>query len=222
MSTAAHSVCKTCLVPLDYSGRGRRPIYCKDHASAAKSKATVLARQRKRAHANGEAVSKWGDLWLIDGKPVKRKVSQSVYVQPADDGLRYTMILLDDPRENTVIVTASDASCLSRIKENGLPVGTSTTIKDLSAQLYASSQEADNHPWHKGEGKDWWQIEEWAHTPISFDVRDMVQMHGEQSDVTYSQYELDMYADKIDAMSEAEYESLVFSIRARRQKVNGL
>lgn len=215
--------CKTCGEEVTYGGRGRRPVYCKPHAKAANVARTRAGQKRKAAHARGETLGKWGDLWLVDGKPVKRRVSDQS--RDRKDSFKYSMY--DDPRRDSgegaeILVVSNETGVFAPLHTQGAEVGTSTTNKELSATTSQRERDAAQDPWQK-ENRLWWKFEEFANTAISIDVRDAIGVHGSGAEVKpHTQEELDDWADWIDGLEVSEYTRLQHEMANRKRVQNGL
>lgn len=153
--------CEDCNAPLYWSGRGRRPKRCKECAKAANRAKTRQRMARDRAHRKGQAASRWGDLWLVDGKAIRREAR---YVWGATG-----------ERDEYVI---SGGGVFRPAGRDGLPdMGVSTSHADLQSRLDRTADRARRDRWIK-DNPDWWRIEKYAHQYFGKDVTDSVVVHG--------------------------------------------
>lgn len=158
--------CEDCKAPLEWTGRGRKPKRCKPCGAEANRKKATVTKIRDRKHREGRAASKWGDLWLVDGKPVRRDRRQ-VWGGSAD-------------QSGTLMVKGG---IFLQIGAIGLPnEGISPNDPGLQGEILSRVAEIKNDPDAKAwleANPDWWRIEEWAHGTLSHFVTDSVVVHGE-------------------------------------------
>lgn len=219
------SNCKTCGEDLEYSGRGRRPIYCKPHAKTANVAKTIANRKRKLAHGRGETLGKWGSQWLVDGKPIRRIVSDAA----SDRRDRYDYSAYDDPRRGLgaeEVVVKIAVGVFAPLRGRGAEVGTSTNYKDLQAELDQKVRVAQDagKAWvfETGTSK-WWEFEEWAHSETTLDVRDTVSVHGSGAAAKpFTREELDDWADYFDDLNTEQYHEMTDKIVSIKRAQNGL
>jgi hypothetical protein len=148
-----------------WSGRGRKPLRCTIHSDQAKKAARYASNHRRRTHGKGKAVSRWGDLWLVDGKPVRRVKAQVWGLTGSDES----------------VVTTTGV--FHPIGHGGLPgEGLSTGYKDIRARAIEMSKSATSGPeateW-LADHPDWWRIEEHAHSKFLRLVTDSVVVHAD-------------------------------------------
>lgn len=153
--------CADCEKELRWTGRGRKPRRCKPCARQANRNGASKTKIRERKHEQGVSASRWGDLWLVDGKPVRRDKNQ---VWGSMDGSDETV--------------ESMSGVFHKAGADGLPgQGFSTNYEDLRAVLIARTNKARKEPWLK-DHPDWWRFEEWAHGALSRDITDSVIVHA--------------------------------------------
>lgn len=221
------STCKTCGEPLEYSGRGRRPVYCKNDAKRANIARTIANRKRRDAHNRGETLSKWGSAWLVDGKPVKRMVTDS-YVYSASKGNRSRRDdpLLDDPRRAEDLIVSPTSNVFEPFRAEGAEVGTSTNYKDLRAELeqkVRDAREAGKAWVFETTAGKWWEFEEWANSATTIDVRDTISVHGSGAEAKpFTREELDDWADYFDDLNTEQYHEMTDKIISIKRAQNGL
>lgn len=145
--------CRACSVELPYSGRGRRPQYCKPHGAVV-ARAQVAARQRRRKALQGHMVaSKWGAYAVPGERPVKRDPRQVWGRDLYGDGT----------------VTYS-AGAFAPIGERGIQ-GDTFEIVTSEAVKAALRNFREMFP-------DWWRIETWAHESLSASVVDEIRVNA--------------------------------------------
>jgi hypothetical protein len=155
--------CQDCGIKVPWSGTGRKPKRCKSCGRKAKTAATVKTNRRTTLHMKGKAASRFGELWLVDGKPIRRE-ARYVWGSTGDN---------DDTVTNR-------SGVFHAVGKDGLPgEGFTTSHKDLQGRLiYLHKQSrAEAKEWLLRH-EDWWRIESFAHDVLSRDVTESVVMHG--------------------------------------------
>ena len=153
--------CTDCDSPLSWSGRGRKPRRCKECARKANSRQTAQRVVRDRAHRRGQSASRWGELWLVNGRPIRR---ESRYVWGATG-----------ERDESV---TSAGGVFHPAGKDGLPdTGFTTSDKSLQTYLIAMDKEARRSKWLK-DHPDWWRFEPFAHEAFTRDVTDSAVVHA--------------------------------------------
>lgn len=123
-------------------------------------------------HAKGESDSRWGDLWLVDGRPIRR---ESRYVWGATGD-----------RDATVVTMSG---VFHKIGKEGLPeAGFSTSLAELQAQLahrteLARGADKAAKEWLQ-DNVGWWRFEEWAHEALYMDITESVVVMAQTWDDT--------------------------------------
>jgi hypothetical protein len=156
--------CQDCKTALSWKGRGRKPKRCAPCGKKANRAKVSHAYQRDSLHKQGKSVSRWGSLWLVNGKAVRREA-------------RYVWRTSHD--EDTV---TSTSGVFHAIGKDGLPdEGFTTSNKDIQARLAgrwsAPKVDAEAANW-LATHPDWWRIEPWAHGTLSHSVTDSIVIHA--------------------------------------------
>ncbi|MFC9974280.1 hypothetical protein ACFVH6_25590 [Spirillospora sp. NPDC127200] len=160
MTITAHK-CKDCTRKVKWSGRGRKPLRCTIHANQARKAARQASNHRRRTHAKGQAVSRWGDLWLVNGKPIRRVKNQVWEMTGSQESV------------------TSMSGIFHPIGKDGLPgEGFSTSHTDLQGVLKQQWERGQADEWLRTH-PDWWCIEEHAHHKFTRLVTDSVVVHAD-------------------------------------------
>ncbi|TDB90895.1 hypothetical protein E1264_03450 [Actinomadura sp. KC216] len=186
-----------CRTELPWSGKGRKPKYCQVHKATNARKKNTQRKRRVDRHKKGRAASRFGELWLTDGKPIRREASQvwgatgesdddvfnrsGVFHKTGPDGLPglgHSIPTTDEYGD--VRWALSELQRLSEghveMDESGLiPEGTDPRLLEAREWLKANPGwwkfESDDEGRPKGSPAD-------EHTHFSKDIRETAMVHG--------------------------------------------
>lgn len=160
--------CRECGTGLEWKGKGRKPKYCPPCKKKADRAKRAKRAYRDFQHSRGKSGCRWGELWLIDGKAIRRDA-------------RYVWGATGDTDDTTFNRSGVFHYIGAYGLPNGMSVPTTNDYADLRQQikenhrLATKSEEAkawlDAHP-------DWWRFETFAHQTFAKDVSESVAVHG--------------------------------------------
>ena len=157
--------CQDCKKVLEWKGKGRKPKRCKPCSTAAKRKSNEKTIRRSRLHEKGQSASRWGELWLTDGKAIRREA-------------RYVWGATGDHDD----VVSNRGGVFRFCGRDGLPdQGMSTRDKSLQGLLrtmeWELKESKEAKAWLKA-NPTWWRFETFAHESLSRDVTESVTLHA--------------------------------------------
>ncbi|WP_433332485.1 hypothetical protein [Spirillospora sp. CA-294931] len=161
--------CTDCKSPLEWKGKGRKPKRCAPCKKKASRAAHSKVVHRIRRHGQDKPVSRWGDIWLTDGKAIRREAR---YVWGATGEADETVT----NRSGVFHYAGPDG-----LPDMGLTVSDADGCGDVRHRILENARlakESDEAVAWLGANHNWWKFEEFAHESFARDVTDSAMVHG--------------------------------------------